>query len=408
MPQVPRAALLCTTTRWVRIWEKIQQHRKEFRNERISLKIWVQSLPHELKWGQPLQKNMCNSHSMLVKGGKSIRAGTTCLGLEHSGRVGYHFRFFVAWTISSQLTLQQSNIAMKDEPSDVVYFLQTKRTVHCYLMDACELISGPAEPVFVRGAQYQHTCSMNRHKIENDRNQCFVERFSFRSLPGVCYKTCGYFPFVPQVIDRSQQKVTRTKAGHNNQTSRNGKSEEAYSPPPQKKKKKQNLKVWNPKKKLGLITGINWISTTWDPLPEKFSSPGIHQPPTGFFWYLPSLQFWKSIPPKKKGQLITLDGSWIVAGVSTRGMEHSRRPSRFWDGFFYGKLGEDDGFFGHPWRKNDQLRVGYRIWYDLLLRDSVYIHVYIMWYVYDPNVWNVYVCVCVWAHLQWCMILMGT
>lgn len=150
----------------------------------MSLKIWVQALTHELKLGQPLQKNMRNLHSMLAKGGKPIRAGTTCLGLEHSGRVGYQFRFFVARTISSQLTLQQSNIAMKDEPSEGV--LPTdKRTVHCYLMDACELISGPAEPVFVRGAQYQHTCSMNRHKIENNRNQCFVERFSFRSLKPV-------------------------------------------------------------------------------------------------------------------------------------------------------------------------------------------------------------------------------
>ena len=178
MPQVPRAALLCTTTRWVRVWEKIQEHRKEFRNEWMSLKIWVQSLTHELKCGQPLQKNMWNSHSMLAKGGKSIRTGTTCLGVEHSG---YQFRFFIAWTISSQLTLQQSNIAMKDEPSEGVLPTE-KRTVHCYLMDACELISGPAEPVFVRGAQYQHTCSTNRHKIENDRNQCFVERFSFRRV----------------------------------------------------------------------------------------------------------------------------------------------------------------------------------------------------------------------------------
>ena len=196
--------------------------------------------------GQPLQKNICNSHSMLAKGGKSIRAGTTCLGLEHSGRVSYQFRFFVAWTISSQLTLQQSNIAMKDEPSEGVLPTE-KRTVHCYLMDACELMSGPAEPVFVRGAQYQHTCSMNRHKIENNRNQCFVERFSFRSLPGVCCKTRAYFPFVPQVIDRSQQKVTRTKAGHNNQTSRKWKIR-AYSPPnPKKKAAKLNMES---KKKL--------------------------------------------------------------------------------------------------------------------------------------------------------------
>ena len=82
IPQVPR--------------EKIQEHRKESRNEWMSFKIWVQTLTHELKWGQRLQKNMCNSHSMLAKGGKSIRAGTTCLGLEHSGRVSNQFRFFVA------------------------------------------------------------------------------------------------------------------------------------------------------------------------------------------------------------------------------------------------------------------------------------------------------------------------
>ena len=31
-------------------------------------------------------RSIYNSHSMLAKGGKSICAGTTCLGLEHSGR----------------------------------------------------------------------------------------------------------------------------------------------------------------------------------------------------------------------------------------------------------------------------------------------------------------------------------
>ena len=219
-----------------------------------------------------------------------------------------------------------------------VYFLQKNG-----LFIACELISGPAEPVFVRGAQNQHAFSMNRHKIENDRNQCFVERFSFRSLPGVCYKTCAYFPFVPQVIDRSQQKLTRTKAGHNNQTSRNGKSED--TPPAQKKISKTQHGM---QKKMDLIsgsTGINWISTTWDPVTWKIQETGIHPPPTGFFWYLPSLQFWKSIPPKK-GSVSTLDGSHHRQ-LPNRGMEHSRRPSRFWGWVFrMGSLGM------HPWRKN--------------------------------------------------------
>ena len=159
---------------------------------------------------------------------------------------------------------------MKDEPCEVV-FLTEKRTVHCYLMDACELISGPAEPVFVRGAQYQHTCSMSRHKIEIDRNQCFVERFSFRSLPGVCYKTCAYFPIVPQVIDRSQQKVTRTKAGHNNQTSRHRKSEHA---PPEKKAelKMESKKNWSKK------TG-NWINL--QKTESRISSITIHSSKKG-------------------------------------------------------------------------------------------------------------------------------
>ena len=256
MPQVPRAALLCTTTRWVRIWEKIQQHRKEFRNERISLKIWVQSLPHEFKWGQPLQKNMCNSHSMLVKGGKSIRAGTTCLGLEHSGRVGYQFRFFVAWTISSQLTLQQSNIAMKDEPSDGV--LPTdKRTVHCYLMDACELISGPAEPVFVRGAQYQHTCSMNRHKIENDRNQCFVQGSLSEAYQVFVTKPVGIFPLSPKWLTDPNRKLPEQKPATTIKPPEM-ENQRKHTPPPPKRKKRSKTKSLESQKKIG--------SNNWDQL----------------------------------------------------------------------------------------------------------------------------------------------
>ena len=348
MPQVPRAALLCTTTRWVRVWEKIQQHRKEFRNEWMSLKIWVQSLTHELKCGQPLQKNMWNSHSMLAKGGKSIRAGTTCLGLEHSG---YQFRFFVAWTISSQLTLQQSSIAMKDEPSEGVLPTE-KRTVHCYLMDACELISGPAEPVFVRGAQYQHTCSMNRHKIENDRNQCFVERFSFRSLPGVCCKTRAYFPFVPQVIDRSQQKVTRTKAGHNNQTPRNGKSEHT---PPQKKICKTNMesnKKWGLKNwyQLGSTEFNNLGSVTW-----KNSVTGSINLQLVDSMVLTSLPVLENHPSQKQGQFHL---GWIPSSEQNRGMEHSRRPSRL-GMVFLGSLGMMMMMNLQSLEEKHQLRVGY-------------------------------------------------